>query len=79
MRHYTVLRLLLASFLLYFAWPYIPEAVTQIERLFWGAWLGFLLLVVGGNLATLLQIAHPPAMEQKINRSDITQKRTRNY
>jgi hypothetical protein len=66
MRHYTILRLLLAAFLLYFAWPYIPEAVLPIEKLFWGVWLGFLLLVIGGNLATLLQISAPPVMEQEI-------------
>ncbi|MBO1003385.1 hypothetical protein ACFSKI_22195 [Pseudogracilibacillus auburnensis] len=64
MRHYTILRLLLAGFLLYFAWPYIPEASAPIEKLFWGAWLGFLLLVIGGNFATLLQISSPPVMEQ---------------
>ncbi len=62
--HYTILRLLLAVFLIYFAWPYIPEAVTQLERIFWGAWLLFLLLVIGGNLATLMKISHPPVMEQ---------------
>lgn len=65
MRHYTILRLLLASFLLYFAWPYIPEATTQIEKLFWGGWLVFLLLVVGGNLATVLRLSNPPVMEQE--------------
>lgn len=65
MQPYTILRLLFASFLLYFAWPYIPEAATQIEKLFWGGWLVFLLLVVGGNLATVLQLSKPPVMEQK--------------
>lgn len=65
MQPYTILRLLFASFLLYFAWPYIPQATTQIEKLFWGTWLGFLLLVVGGNLATVLQLVSPPVMEQR--------------
>lgn len=65
MFHYTILRLLLASFLLYFAWPFIPEATTQIEKLFWGGWLAFLLLVVGGNLATVLRLSNPPVMEQE--------------
>lgn len=64
MYHYTILRLLFAGFLLYFAWPYIPEATTQIEKIFWGGWLVFLLLVVGGNLATLLQLSSLPVMEQ---------------
>lgn len=68
MSHYTVLRLLLACFFLYFAWPFIPEAVSSIERIFWGSWLIFFLLVVGANLATLLQITHPPIMEQKHER-----------
>lgn len=65
MRQYTMLRLLLSAFLLYFAWPYIPEATTMTEKLFWGVWLGFLMLVIGGNLATMLHISSPPIMEQK--------------
>jgi len=65
MKHYAILRLLFAAFLLYFAWPFIPEAVTQLELLFWGAWLVFFLLVVGANLATLLQMVAPPIIEQK--------------
>lgn len=65
MKHYAILRLLLAAFLLYFAWPFIPEAVTQLELLFWGLWLIFFLLVVGANLATLLRMTEPPIMEQK--------------
>ncbi|MGM8366289.1 hypothetical protein ACLIBG_12540 [Virgibacillus sp. W0181] len=75
MYQYTVLRLLLACFFLYFAWPYIPEAVTKVERIFWGGWLGFFTLVVGANLATLFQMTVPPVMEQK-NRE---QKRSHNY
>lgn len=65
MTHQTILRLLLTCFLLYFAWPYIPGATTFLEQLFWGVWLGFLVLVFGGNLATLLEISRPPIMEQK--------------
>lgn len=64
MRHYAVLRLLLACFFLYFAWPIIPTAVTPIEAMFWGIWLILFLLVVGSNSATLLQITEPPSMEQ---------------
>lgn len=64
MRINTIVRLLFAGFLLYFAWPYIPMATTQIEKIFWGAWLGFLVLVVGSNLATLLHISRPPIIEQ---------------
>lgn len=64
MRHYAVLRLLLAGFFLYFAWPVIPLASTNLEKTFWGTWLAFLVLVIGGNLATLLQLTDPPIMEQ---------------
>ena len=56
MRQYAILRFLLAIFFLYYAWPYIPVASTDLERLFWGVWLGLLVLVLGGNLATVLQI-----------------------
>lgn len=65
MRHYAILRLLLACFLLYFAWPLIPEASSQLENIFWGAWLVFFLLVVGANFATLLRMTNPPIMEQE--------------
>ncbi|RYG74904.1 hypothetical protein EU245_01615 [Lentibacillus lipolyticus] len=65
MRHYTILRLLLAGFFLYMAWPVIPEAVTAEATLFWGLWLGFFLLVAGSNLAALLQMVSPPVMEQE--------------
>lgn len=79
MKNYSILRLLLAVFLLYFAWPYIPEAVTQIEKLFWVAWLAFLLLVIGGNLATLLNISHPPVMEQKVEQQEKMEQQERNF
>ncbi|SFB24999.1 hypothetical protein SAMN04488072_11197 [Lentibacillus halodurans] len=65
MRHYAILRLLLAGFFLYIAWPVIPSAITQEAVLFWGLWLGFFLLVVGANFATLLQMTKPPVMEQE--------------
>jgi len=72
MRHYTILRLLLAAFFLYFAWPVIPQATTSLEMLFWGIWLGLFLLVVGGNFATLLQLTKPPVMEQeRVRQRDI--------
>ncbi|MFC4022546.1 hypothetical protein ACFOUV_01780 [Oceanobacillus longus] len=65
MRHYAILRLLLASFFLYIAWPVIPYITTNVELIFWGGWLLFLLLVVGANFATLLQMTRPPVMEQE--------------
>lgn len=75
MRQYTILRLLLALFLLYFAWPYIPTATTQLANIFWIVWLTFLVLVIGGNLATLLQLSSPPVMEQE----KTLKERRRNY
>lgn len=68
MRHYAVLRLLLACFFLYFAWPIIPTAVTSTEVMFWGMWLILFLLVVASNSATLFQITEPPSMEQERTR-----------
>ncbi|GAB3065239.1 hypothetical protein GCM10027286_30850 [Virgibacillus ainsalahensis] len=65
MRHYAILRLLLAGFFLYFAWPAIPYATSAAELIFWGTWLFFFLLVVGANFATLLQMTKPPVMEQE--------------
>ncbi|MBP2077340.1 hypothetical protein [Oceanobacillus polygoni] len=65
MRHYAILRLLLAAFFLYIAWPVIPSASSNTELIFWGGWLLFLLLVIGANLATLLQMTSPPVMEQE--------------
>ncbi|MFD2046316.1 hypothetical protein ACFSTA_10950 [Ornithinibacillus salinisoli] len=65
MRHYAILRLLLAGFFLYFAWPLIPVASSQLEAVFWGTWLVFFTLVVGANFATLLRMNPPPVMEQE--------------
>jgi type VI protein secretion system component VasK len=64
LRHYAVLRILLASFLLYIAWPQIPLASSQLASLFWGVWLLLFVLVLGSNLATLLQMTRPPILEQ---------------
>lgn len=69
---YAVLRLLLAGFFLYFAWPLIPLASSKIEVVFWGMWLCLFLLVVGANLATVLTITKPPVMEQEIVRTRST-------
>lgn len=62
---FTLFRILACLFLLYFAWPYIPQAVSSLEKYFWGAWLVFFLFVIGGNLATLFKITAVPVMEQK--------------
>lgn len=68
MFHNSILRLLLASFFLYFAWPLIPQAATNIEFTFWGIWLVFFLLVIGANLATVLQLNKPSVVEQERQR-----------
>lgn len=65
MRLYTILRLTFAGFLLYVAWPFIPVGTTPIAKGFWITWLTFLCFVIGGNLATLLQLTNPPVMEQE--------------
>lgn len=65
MRQYAILRLLLAGFFLYFAWPVIPGATSQLEVIFWGGWLLFFILVIGANFASLLQMTKPPIMEQE--------------
>ncbi len=65
MRFYTVFRLAFAGFLLYVAWPFIPQATTSLGKGFWFTWLLFFLLVVGGNLATFLHLSEPPVMEQE--------------
>lgn len=66
--HFPILRILLTLFFLYFAWPAFISAATTIETVFWSVWFVFLLLVVGGNLANLLQIIHPPVMEQEFEK-----------
>lgn len=61
--------------MLYIAWPLIPLATSQLELVFWGIWLVFFGLVVGGNLATLLQMTNAPVMEQK----SIRERQTHNH
>lgn len=72
MRTNTILRLLLACFFLYVAWPMIPQISSKLEYIFWGCWLLFALLFIGANLAALLKISRPPIMEQEgINRKKL--------
>ena len=75
MRHYALLRLLLAGLLLYIAWPLIPLTTSSLGFVFWGIWLGFLVLVVGANFATLLQMTDPPVIEQE----KLLERRTHNH
>ncbi|KGX89109.1 hypothetical protein [Pontibacillus litoralis] len=64
-KQYSVLRLLLAFFLLYMAWPYIQVQGEQVASYFWLGWLVFFLFVVGANLADLLRISRQPALEEE--------------
>nr|WP_239584440.1 hypothetical protein [Aquibacillus albus] len=58
------MRILLAFFFLYIAWPSIRSEVTQLSSIFWATWLAFFLLVVGANFATILKMIQPPVMEK---------------
>lgn len=71
-RNRALLRLLLASFFLYIAWPRIHEAQEGSAMLFWGLWLVFFLICAGANLAILLQLQPRPAVEQKKQRMKMT-------
>lgn len=75
MRNLPILRLLLAGLMIYFALPKIKFATSPLEMIFWGAWLLFFLLVVGANLANLLQMIEPPVMEQSLEENKIRAKR----
>ncbi|WP_246367102.1 hypothetical protein [Paraliobacillus salinarum] len=68
MKQYALLRLLLAGFLIYMAYPSIEAQATSTAHLFWFSWLGFLLLVIGANLAVVLRINHhAPQYTTEIN------------
>lgn len=68
MKNYPILRLLLAGVMLYFALPMLRLATSALELTFWGLWLSFLLLIIGANLASLLQMIQPPVMEQQLEK-----------
>lgn len=74
MKNQQTLRLLLAGFMLYFAWPKIPQATSTLEMTFWAMWLLFFLAVVGSNLASLLQIIQPSAIEQSVEENKVRDK-----
>lgn len=65
MHLYALFRILIVGFFLYMARPYLLNVEGTIEFLFWSAWLLLALLILGANLATLLQITHPPLIEQE--------------
>lgn len=56
MKQYSILKLLIAGFLLYMAWPSIQMYRGDLAQLFWFSWFVFLLLVIGANLATVLMV-----------------------
>lgn len=74
MRHYALLRLLIAGVFLYVAWSEIPLALASIEKVFWALWLLLFLLIVGANLGILLQLNAPSIMEQSKEKSRQTLK-----
>ncbi|MCD5323849.1 MULTISPECIES: hypothetical protein [Pontibacillus] len=56
MRQHALLRLLLACFLFYVAWPSVQVQNHTIGSFFWMTWLVFLFMVMGANLAILLKL-----------------------
>lgn len=68
MKQYALLRILIACFFLYVAWPSVHSNPTQLSSFFWGTWLVFLLLFIGSNFAALLKMTNPPIMEQEAKR-----------
>ncbi|MCZ0703197.1 membrane protein CcdC involved in cytochrome C biogenesis [Natronobacillus azotifigens] len=59
-KQYALLKLLLALFLLYVAFPMIGSTTVQLVNLFWLVWFLFFLLIIGANLAVLLNIQTQP-------------------
>ncbi|QSS99228.1 hypothetical protein IMZ31_14205 [Pontibacillus sp. ALD_SL1] len=56
MRQHALLRLLLACFLFYVAWPSVQVQGSAAGSYFWMAWLIFLFMIIGANLALLLNL-----------------------
>lgn len=71
----SLFKILLAALFFYLAFPEISFSLIPSERFFWISWLGLLLLVVGGNLSTLLKITEPPRLERSFKERN----RHRNY
>lgn len=55
-KQYALLKILLGIFLLYLALPVLGVSANSMANLFWGLWLIFFVLVVGANLAVLLNV-----------------------
>lgn len=55
-RQNALLRLLLACFLFYMAWPSVQVQGGGVASYFWIGWLVFFLFVAGSNLATVMKI-----------------------
>lgn len=68
MKQYALLRLLLALFLLYVAWPSMIHTGSGIEQTFWSMWFIFVLIVSGANLATLMELNRTAQLEQSNTR-----------
>ncbi|WP_407269025.1 hypothetical protein [Radiobacillus sp. PE A8.2] len=65
MEQYALLRILLACFFLYIAWPAISEQASSLASMFWAGWLLFFLFVVGSNLAAMLKITKPLGLDKQ--------------
>lgn len=61
---HSLFKILLASLFLYIAWPKVTISTYSFANLFWLSWLILFLLVIGGNLSTLLKITEPPILEK---------------
>ncbi|MCA0965522.1 hypothetical protein LZP85_16665 [Priestia flexa] len=53
-RNKAILYLLLCGLMLYYAKPYIVISTESLQGIFSLTWLGLALLVVGGNVSSLL-------------------------
>ncbi|HLS36085.1 MAG TPA: hypothetical protein VK061_07595 [Bacillota bacterium] len=65
--HHAFLKLLMASFFLFFAFPDISLQFVH-ETVFWLIWTTLCLFVIGSNLSTIFRITQPPKLEQKTER-----------
>lgn len=55
-KQYALLKLLLAGYLLYLAVPMMGRVTLNVANVFWLSWLLFFCLVVGANLAILMNL-----------------------
>lgn len=66
MKNQTMLSLLLCGVMLYYAVPRLAVDVNSAQGVFSLSWLVLALLVVGGNLSSLLYKSKKPAQQRQI-------------